>query len=300
MNREQDKEINNQVLIIGGTNIDYFGKTISELKFYDSNVGKIKISFGGVGRNVCENLARLGVNVTFITAIGNDEYGKLAKRHLENLGVNVIHPMTTLSQSSYMAIHDHSGDMIMAISDMEIINVLTVDFVKGLEVINKFAYLVLDTNINDDLIKYIFENFHGKIIIDAISTTKVLKIKPFLSQIDLLKCNIYEAKTLVNSDNIEDIINNLSSCGVKMIVITSGANDIYYCQEGQIGIIPVTPLTNIINATGAGDAMLGGIVYGIVKKLSIERAIAIGKKLSNLSLMSEEAVSYKINKELII
>ncbi|HHU55776.1 MAG TPA: sugar kinase, partial [Acholeplasmataceae bacterium] len=54
------------ILIIGGSNIDYFGKCKKAKKLSDSNVGTINVSFGGVGRNIAENLGRLGVDVTFI------------------------------------------------------------------------------------------------------------------------------------------------------------------------------------------------------------------------------------------
>ncbi|MDO7203532.1 PfkB family carbohydrate kinase [Paraclostridium bifermentans] len=42
---------------------------------FDSNPGKIDISLGGVARNICENISKLGVNTKLISAIGNDIYG---------------------------------------------------------------------------------------------------------------------------------------------------------------------------------------------------------------------------------
>jgi pseudouridine kinase len=46
--------------IIGGINIDIEGAPFKKLKYQDSNPGKIRLSYGGVGRNIAENLARLG------------------------------------------------------------------------------------------------------------------------------------------------------------------------------------------------------------------------------------------------
>jgi pseudouridine kinase len=48
------------ILVIGGSNIDYLAKSSHPLIMEDSNIGSLKTAFGGVGRNIVENLARLG------------------------------------------------------------------------------------------------------------------------------------------------------------------------------------------------------------------------------------------------
>ena len=47
------------VAVLGGCNMDITGYSFDNLKERDSNPGKIEYSSGGVGRNICENLARL-------------------------------------------------------------------------------------------------------------------------------------------------------------------------------------------------------------------------------------------------
>ncbi len=59
--------INNFISLIGGANIDILAKSYSPLKDFDSNPGKVNISFGGVGRNIADNLARLDQKVSLIT-----------------------------------------------------------------------------------------------------------------------------------------------------------------------------------------------------------------------------------------
>ena len=70
------------LLLIGGSNIDYIGISQNKLISNVSNIGTISISFGGVMRNICENLARLNNNITFITAIGKDTLGQELKKQL--------------------------------------------------------------------------------------------------------------------------------------------------------------------------------------------------------------------------
>jgi pseudouridine kinase len=43
----------------------------------DSNLGTINFSPGGVGRNIAENLARMGAVVKLLSVVGKDLHGKL-------------------------------------------------------------------------------------------------------------------------------------------------------------------------------------------------------------------------------
>ena len=71
MENNQEK-IKPKIVVIGGSNVDYIAKSDSEFKLKDSNTGILNVSFGGVGRNITENLLRLKNDVTFFTSIGND------------------------------------------------------------------------------------------------------------------------------------------------------------------------------------------------------------------------------------
>ena len=51
------------IAIMGGIAADIEGRPDGMLIYADSNPGKIKISYGGVSRNITENLARLGADM---------------------------------------------------------------------------------------------------------------------------------------------------------------------------------------------------------------------------------------------
>jgi pseudouridine kinase len=76
------------VSIIGGITADIEGTPYHQLIQGDSNPGKISMSYGGVGRNITENLARMGVGVSFISVAGDDLAGRGAVRELEEIGVD--------------------------------------------------------------------------------------------------------------------------------------------------------------------------------------------------------------------
>lgn len=287
------------VLIIGAANIDYFGMINDELIMNDSNYGMIRISYGGVGRNICENLARLKAKITFITVIGSDGLGKMMLQELEDLGVNVIVPDNITNTSSYMAIHDKTGDMLLAINDMEVFNRINKSYLQELEkIINQFDYIVCDGNLASESIDYIFDTYRNKkILVDGISTKKVMKFANHLSKIHLLKCNIYEAQALVNKNIFEEeLLSELLLLGCKRVVVTNGTKDIFYSDGVQIYKSIVTPMENIVNATGAGDAMFSGITYQLLNSRSVQEGVEFGKKISTVTLSSTRAVSVDVGK----
>lgn len=52
---------------------------------FDSIPGKVKMSFGGVSRNIAENLSRIGINTKLISVLGDDELGREMIAHSKKL-----------------------------------------------------------------------------------------------------------------------------------------------------------------------------------------------------------------------
>ena len=77
-----------KIAIIGGINIDIEGAPYKEIKYHDSNPGKIRLSYGGVGRNIAENVARLGGDCAMISCVGSEPMSLGAKDHLAAMGVD--------------------------------------------------------------------------------------------------------------------------------------------------------------------------------------------------------------------
>ena len=58
------------ITVIGGANVDLCGSAIGPVVPKDSNPGRVRMTAGGVGRNIAESLARLGLPVRLICAPG--------------------------------------------------------------------------------------------------------------------------------------------------------------------------------------------------------------------------------------
>ena len=78
-----------RVLVVGAAGLDMKVRPLkTPVSLGHSNPGEIRWGWGGVARNIAENLARLGAEVHLITAVGNDKWGNDLLHQLAELGVN--------------------------------------------------------------------------------------------------------------------------------------------------------------------------------------------------------------------
>ena len=108
---------------VGAANADLNGASLAPIHLRDSNPGHISLSAGGVTRNVCENLARLGADVKLLSCVGDDTFGAFIRRSCEDAGVDASHLYEArgASSSMYLSILDADGDMLVGMSDMRIV-----------------------------------------------------------------------------------------------------------------------------------------------------------------------------------
>ena len=297
----------NYVTVIGGSNMDIQGFPNNPLVMYDSNPGQVDISMGGVGRNIAENLSRLNVNTKLISAIGNDLYGNTILSECKNLNIDVNDCLVSdeYSTSIYVSILNNSKDMQLAISHMDIIEKLDESFIHSKhKSIDDSKAIVIDTNLSNEAIDFITRTYsHLPIFVDTVSTAKCLKIKDILDRFEGIKLNKYEAETLsgIKIENLDDV---KKSCeffinkGIKNVFITLGGDGVYCANTDKAVHIPGVKI-NIVNATGAGDAFMSGIMYGFMNDLDLEETAKFSVGASILALSHKNTINPNLSVDLI-
>ena len=288
------------IILIGGSNIDYIATSDKKLAKGVSNIGQLSVSYGGVIRNTVENLARLGNKCTLLTAIGNDNNGAKMRENLISLGITVYTPVTNYPSSAYVAINDSNHDLYVGICDNRILNDLNIKFIKSYDkLIKEHEYIIIDSNLDEETIDYIFETYKDKkIICEAISPEKVKKYRKHLSEIYLLKCNMFEAQSLIDIQLVEKaLVKSLLARGIKNVVVSNKSNDIYFGSNlRDIGIVKVEEIKEFKNTTGCGDALFSGVIDHVLQGKSLKKAIEFGNMMASMTLMSDSAVSPEISK----
>lgn len=285
------------ILVIGGSNIDYVATSSNPLILRDSNIGTVNVSFGGVGRNTVENLARIGDKVSFITAIGNDSNGLALAENLRKLGVSIYSAEYSNQTPSYFAINDSNHDMHVAVCDSVILDRMTVDDIKMFDdVISRHSKIVLDANINETVLSYIFDTYMNcSFYVEGVSANKVVRFRNYLSRIECFKSNVMEVGYLLEKSRTpEELALELLSRGVKQVVLTDGSKDIIYAENKKTYRVSVEPLDNVCSANGAGDSLFAGLVHGLYSNMSLRDSVLFGKKCAEITLQCPYAVNPKL------
>lgn len=292
------------IVVIGGANIDIQGIPKSKLTYKDSNIGEVRISLGGVGRNIAENCARLNITTRFVSVIGDDLYGQQMLKHAQTIHLHMqdclIMPQTPTS--TYLSILDESRDLAVSINHMDTIDFLTVEDIKARRSLIEHAQLcVLDTNLSEAVLEYLLTGFPNTIFfVDPVSGSKAQKIKPYIHAIHTLKPNLLEAKVL--SSNSEDSISleeMAKSLKSQRTFISLGSQGVFII-DGNKHIRFQSPPIDVVNATGAGDAFMAGLVYAYLKGLNIEETVWIAMAASRLALSSKDTINPNFSEQLLL
>lgn len=297
-------EKNSYITVIGAVNVDISGTPYQKLLSLDSNPGKMTISFGGVGRNIAENISRLGGNVELITILGDDFYASEIQKNCNSLGIKLTHTIHLNGErtSTYLCINDEKGDMYVALSDMNIYEKLTPEYLESkLPFINYGKLLVIDANISEKSIKYLANNCTVPILAEPVSTTKAMKFANVLDKIYLLKPNLLELELLssvkiINQTEISKATDVLLDKGVKNLVVSMGSEGVYYATKDIKKHFPCFPC-KVINTTGCGDSLMGAIAWSLQNNQSVSDSILCGLAAASICIEDTRTISPELTKE---
>lgn len=300
---------NPYILVLGASIVDIFGFCGRSYAQRDSIPGHIKISFGGVCRNIAENLARVGVNTQFISTLGDDENGKSILEHSRKLGYNMENSLFLEGESTptYLAILNHQGEMESAVVDMESLNKMDEAFVDGKhEVFENAEYTIVDSD-NPILLEYILKKYQGKskFILDPVSAKKAKKIRHLVKYFHTIKPNRFETEALCGfkietNDDLRKAGRFFIEQGVKNVFISLDADGIYYItSEGEEGTLACCEPIDVKNVTGAGDSFVAGIGYGYMNNLNVKDTLKYSVAMSIITITHEETINPKMSHELV-
>jgi pseudouridine kinase len=285
----------NGVVVVGGANMDLAASASAPLVPHDSNVGTIQFAPGGVARNVAENLARLGQCVRLVSLVGDDAFGQSIKELTQLSGVDVSAVLRTPGHrtSTYLSVHGPDGDMAIAVNDMSLLEQMMPDMLAQFgELISSSFTVVLDTNLPAAGLEWLIHKAtKAHCFVDGVSAVKCTKILPHLSQIQTLKLNALEAQTLTqltvsNPDEGRLAALHLHQRGVQRVVISLGAQGVVWCDvDAKTGFGAVKKVL-VSSTSGAGDALLAGMVYGTIAGWSLPASVEFGQRCAELTLSS--------------
>ena len=292
------------IAVVGGVNVDIGACADAMLVPGDSNPGRIRMTPGGVSRNIAHNIALMGLKVEMLTALGDDLYAGLIAESCAKLGIDLGHALRfpEASTSVYSYIANPEGEMVLAVSDMEIYSRLTPQLLEPeLPWLNKAEAVVLDTNLTEETVAWLCTHVTAPVFADPVSTAKAVKLRGVLSGVHTLKPNRLEAEVLTgvkisDEESLDRAADVLLEAGVKRVFLTLGSGGVLAADaETRIrlsnpGVIPV-------NTTGCGDAFAAALVWATVQGMNLAECAVAGLAAAGIAMGGTETVNPLMSQE---
>ena len=285
-------------VVVGAVNMDIGGISQAPLVDADSNPGRVRMSLGGVGRNIAHNMALLGVDTRMITALGDDANARSIRDSCGALGIDLSAAVTVpgAATSTYLYISGPAGDMVLAISDMEIYAALTSEIMSARqELLDNAALVVVDANIPAETIAWLADNCAAPLFADPVSTVKAEKLRPVLGKLHTLKPNRLEAETLsgvaiTDEKSLCAAADALLSTGLKRVFISLGSEGVLAADHTEKLRLRRMP-GPVVNATGGGDAFMAGLVWAALNGAGLGDSAVTGLAAASIAVEGRDTIN---------
>ena len=290
------------IAVVGGVNMDIGGQSAVPLVARDSNPGRVRMSLGGVGRNIAHNMALLGLDVRMLTAFGDDLYAQKLAASCGELGIDISQALLVPggTTSTYLFLAGPEGDMELAVSDMEIYQHVTPAYLQSRRsLLDNAQVVIVDTNIPADSIQWLCEHGKAPIFADPVSTAKAARLKGCLGRLHTLKPNRMEAELLsgvpiTDRTSLERAAQILLDTGLRRVFISLGAEGVYAADHNGTCFLPCYP-ARLVNATGAGDAFMAALGWAYLEALDLEQSARAGLAAAAIALEGHETINPKMS-----
>jgi pseudouridine kinase len=271
-----------RIVCVGNAALDRTFALADPARPATSNPARMRTGFGGVARNVAENLARLDVVVSLVTQVGDDAGGRALRDDCAARGIDVrgvllstVHPT-----SEYAAIVDPHGELVIAASANAAIEALAAGQLGAALPDDSFtAWMFADCNLSPAVLAALLEDRRAggpRLAIDADN----------------------EARALLGAgDELDavEVARGLRGRGADAVVLTRGARGAVVASgEGtlEIAVPPARP----VDVTGAGDALIAGTLYGLAGGETLPDAVRTGTLVALLTIESATPVSRELTR----
>ena len=285
-------------VVVGGVNMDIGGRPAAPLVARDSNPGRVRMSLGGVGRNIAHNLALLGAEVHLLTAFGDDVSAQKVAASCGELGIDISRALQVPggATSTYLYITGPEGDMELAVADMEIYEHVTPAFLASrASLLNSAQLVIVDTNIPAPSIRWLAENCQVPLFADPVSTAKAERLRPVLGRLHTLKPNRLEAELLsgvsiTDADSAARAAQALLETGLRRVFISLGGDGVLAADHSGLVHAPCIP-GEMVNTTGCGDAFMAAIAWAYLEGTDLEGTARAGLAAASIAMESRETIN---------
>lgn len=286
------------VICIGELLVDFIGEDIRKSLSDTKNFNRI---FGGSASNVARNISRLGLSSALVGTVGKDGLGDYLINELKKDGINISGvSMNHTKETSIILVSKTTGTpefIPYRSADAQILKEqLPDELLKNGKILHTTCFALSRNPARDTILEKAFlaKKYGLLISIDLNYSEKIWPnieeakqvVGAFLKTNPLVKLSEDDCNRWFHEEKDEDyILSYFHDLGAKIICLTKGKNGVIVSDiDGTRFFVKAPVVTNIVDATGAGDAFWSGFLSKTVENKSLLERINFSQKVAAIKL----------------
>ncbi len=257
---------------------------------------------GGDALNSAMVLAKLGADVSFMGMVGKDMAGsflldEMKKRQIatsrvvqsDRYGTSTSIVLGTADGERHFAYYgDSNNNFEPSMITDDILDSIDILYIASVMTLTKFTGEALEN-------LFIRAKKHNVVtVMDSADDPEGLWMKRLVGALkytDVFIPSYIEAAKITEKNTLADMSRCLLDNGVKIAGVKNGSNGVYVSDGEKSYDVPVFVCENAVDMTGAGDAFMGGFLYGLSKGWSMYSCAVFGSAVANFTIRSAGAVT---------
>lgn len=259
----------------------------------------------GAELNVATGLARLGLNVGWVSRVGNDSFGRFVLNSLKKEGINaqcvtldehhatgfqlksktengtdpIVEYFRKGSAASHLSPEDYHDAYFSSARHLHLSGVAAALSTSSYALLAHTARTMKaqgKTLSFDPNLRPVLWNSEAEM---------VEKLNHLAFQADWVLPGLKEGITLTGEQTPEGIADFYLRHGVKAVVVKTGADGAWYkTADGEQGCVAPVKVDNVVDTVGAGDGFAVGVISALLEGRTLYQAVTRGNKIGALAI----------------
>jgi ribokinase len=247
---------------------------------------------GGKGSNQAVAAARAGAKVSFISKLGRDAFGDLARKTYREEGINTTHLLETDSATGAAAIIIDAvrGENAIIVVPGACFELTPHEVEQARGLIGEAVIFVTQLELSLPTVEYGLKLAHSLDVPTILNPAPGCKLPDSIFQYcDYITPNESEAEILTgirvaSLADAEFAADALLARGVRNVVITLGAQGVLVKNATIRQHVQACDAGAVVETTGAGDAFNGGFAVALAENKDIVQAARFGCAVAGISV----------------
>ena len=257
---------------------------------------------GGDALNSAAVLAKLGADVSFTGMIGKDMAGSFLLDEMKKRGIasDRVIQSDRYGTSTSIVLGTAGGERHFAYYGDSNNNfapdMITDNMLESIDILYIASVMTL-TKFTGEALEELFVRAKKHNVITAMDSADdpeglwLKRLTGALKYTDVFIPSYIEAEKITGKNTQEDMTDFLLKRGVKIAGVKNGANGVFVSDGTKSYNVPAFSCENAVDTTGAGDAFMGGFLYGISKGWSTYSCAVFGSAVANFTVRKAGAVT---------